>query len=120
VAGINAIGRGQDFQSLTAFLTTIAQTMGPEAIQQYVNGNEYIMRLAAAQGIDVLNLIKTQQQLDQEKQQNMQMQQQMELTKQEGQMMSAPINDPSKNPALNEQLENESANEEAAQEAGPA
>ena len=47
--------------------------MGPEAIQQYVNGNEYIMRLAAAQGIDVLNLIKTtQQQLDQEKQQNLQ------------------------------------------------
>ena len=84
VAGINAIGRGQDFQSLlTAFLTTIAQTMGPEAIQQYMNGNEYIMRLAAAQGIDVLNLIKTQQQqLDQEKQQNLQMQEQLEMTKQ--------------------------------------
>ena len=116
VAGINAIGRGQDFQSLSLFLQTIAQTMGPEAIQQYVNGNEYIMRLAAAQGIDVLNLIKTQQQLDQEKQQNLQMQEQLEMTKQAGQMASAPMNDPSKNPALNAQLENESANEEAAQE----
>ena len=116
VAGINAIGRGQDFQSLSLFLQTIAQTMGPEAIQQYVNGNEYIMRLAAAQGIDVLNLIKTQQQLDQEKQQNLQMQEQLEMTKQAGQLAGAPMNDPSKNPALNAQLENESANEEAAQE----
>jgi len=116
VAGINAIGRGQDFQSLSLFLQTIAQTMGPEAIQQYVNGNEYIMRLAAAQGIDVLNLIKTQQQLEQEKQQNLQMQEQLEMTKQAGQLAGAPMNDPSKNPALNAQLENESANEEAAQE----
>ena len=98
------------------FLQTIAQTMGPEAIQQYVNGNEYIMRLAAAQGIDVLELIKTTQQLEQEKQQNLQMQEQLEMTKQAGQMASAPMNDPSKNPALNAQLENESANEEAAQE----
>ena len=120
VAGINAIGRGQDFQQLTAFLTTIAQTMGPESIQKYVDGSEYIKRLAAAQGIDVLNLIKTQQQLQGEMQQQQAMQQQMEMVKQEGQMMSAPINDPSKNPALNEQLENESADEAATQETGPA
>ena len=120
VAGINAIGRGQDFQSLTAFLTTIAQTMGPEAIQQYVDGGEYIKRLAAAGGIDVLNLIKTQEQLQAEKQQNLQMQEQLEMTKQEGQILSAPINDPSKNPALNEELVNESTDEAAAQEAGPA
>mgnify|MGYP003116504048 CR=1 FL=1 len=120
VAGINAIGRGQDFQSLTGFITTIAQTMGPEAIQKYIAGDEYIRRLAAAQGIDVLNLIKTQQQLQAENEQQQQQAAQMEMVKQEGQMMSAPINDPSKNPALNERLENESANEEAAQETGPA
>ena len=120
VAGINAIGRGQDFQSLTGFITTIAQTMGPEAIQKYIAGDEYIRRLAAAQGIDVLNLIKTQQQLQQEMQAQQQSAQQMEMVKQEGQMMSAPINDPSKNPALNERLENESTDETAAQEAGPA
>jgi DNA-directed RNA polymerase sigma subunit (sigma70/sigma32) len=94
--------------------------MGPEAIQKYIAGDEYIRRLAAAQGIDVLNLIKTQQQLQQEMQTQQQSAQQMELVKQEGQMMSAPINDPSKNPALNERLENESTDEAAAQEAGPA
>lgn len=120
VAGINAIGRGQDFQSLTGFITTIAQTMGPEAIQKYIAGDEYIRRLAAAQGIDVLNLIKTQQQLQAENQQQLQQQEQVEMTKQAGQLASAPMNDPSKNPALNAQLENESTDETAAQEAGPA
>ena len=61
VAGVNALGRGQDQQSLTQFITTIAQTMGPEAIMKYISPDEYIKRLAAAQGIDVLNLVKTEQ-----------------------------------------------------------
>ena len=32
VAGINALGRGQDRESLTMFITTIAQTLGPDAL----------------------------------------------------------------------------------------
>ena len=48
VAGVNALGRGQDYQSLTQFITTIAQTMGPEAIQRYIDPSEYMKRLAAA------------------------------------------------------------------------
>jgi hypothetical protein len=100
VAGINALGRGQDRESLGAFLTTIAQTMGPEAIQTYVNPEEVIKRLAAAQGIDVLNLVKTMQEVQDQQAQAMEQQQQMELTKQAGQLASAPANDPSKNPEL--------------------
>ena len=72
VAGVNALGRGQDAEQLGLFLQTIAQTMGPEAIQQYVNPDEVIKRLAAAQGIDVLNLVKTQEALQAEAQQQMQ------------------------------------------------
>jgi len=100
VAGINALGRGQDRESLGAFLTTIAQTMGPEAIATYVNPEEVIKRLAAAQGIDVLNLVKTVQEVQDQQAQAMEQQQQMELTKQVGQLASAPANDPSKNPEL--------------------
>jgi len=85
---------------LGAFLTTIAQTMGPEAIQTYVNPEEVIKRLAAAQGIDVLNLVKTVQEVQDQQAQAMEQQQQMELTKQVGQLASAPANDPSKNPEL--------------------
>ena len=35
---------------------------------QYINPSEVIKRLAAAQGIDVLNLVKTEEQLAQEQQ----------------------------------------------------
>ena len=102
VAGVNALGRGQDRESLTAFIGTIAQTLGPEALMKYIDASEAIKRLAAAQGIDVLNLVKTQQQLQEEMQQQQQMQQQQALVDQAGQLMSNPLMDPSKNPAAAE------------------
>jgi len=86
VAGINALGRGQDRESLAQFLTVIAQTMGPEALQTYINPEEVVKRLAAAQGIDVLNLVKSMQELQQEQQAAMQQQQQMAVTQQAGQL----------------------------------
>ena len=89
VAGINALGRGQDVQALGNFLTTIAQTMGPEAIQQYINPDEVIKRLAAASGIDVLNLVKSMEEIQQEKQQAMGEQAQMEAVKNTPQMVQA-------------------------------
>ena len=105
VAGINALGRGQDRESLTAFITTIAQTLGPQALMEYLNPDEAIKRLAAAQGIDVLNLVKSVEQQQNEQQAAAQQQQEMELAKQQGRLASAPMNDPSKNPALAAQLE---------------
>ena len=107
VAGINSLGRGQDVQALGNFLTTLAQTMGPEAIQQYINPEELIKRLAAASGIDVLNLVKSMEEIQQQDQQAMQQEMQMQQIQQEPNMMKAPINDPSKNPALAAQLEEE-------------
>ena len=104
VAGINALGRGQDRESLTNFIMTIAQTLGPEGMMQHLNPDEFIKRLAAAQGIDVLNLVKSMEQKQQEQQQAAEQQQQMEMTKQAAALESTPMNDPSKNPALAEQL----------------
>jgi hypothetical protein len=98
VAGINALGRGQDRESLIQFVTTIAQTMGPQALAQYVNPDEAIKRLAAAQGIDILNLVKGMEQIQSEKQQAMQQQMQASLVNQAGQFASAPAMDPAKNP----------------------
>jgi hypothetical protein len=86
VAGINALGRGQDRESLNQFLATIAQTMGPEAIQTYINPEEVIKRLAASQGIEVLNLVKSMQEVQQQQQAAMQQQQQMAMTQQAGQL----------------------------------
>jgi len=96
VAGVNALGRGQDREALTMFMQTIAGTVGPEAMMKYVNPMEAIKRLAAAQGIDVLNLIKTEQQMAQEKEQQMQIKQQQTLLEQAGQFANSPMADPSK------------------------
>jgi|TARA_Y100000310_G_scaffold191102_1_gene191106 uncharacterized cupredoxin-like copper-binding protein len=100
VAGINSLGRGQDAMSLAQFLQTIAQTMGPEAIAQYINPTEVVKRLAAAQGIDVLNLVKSVQELQGEQQAAQQMQQQQMAVEQQTAMMKTPMMDPTKNPEL--------------------
>ena len=86
VAGINALGRGQDRESLGQFITLIAQTMGPEAIQQFINPDEVIKRLAAASGIDVLNLVKSMDERQAEQQQAMAQEQEMMAMQQEPQM----------------------------------
>lgn len=102
VAGVNALGRGQDRESLIQFITTIAQTMGPETLTKFINPDEYIKRLAASQGIDYLNLVKSVSDVQQEQQQNQQMMMQQELTKQASQFASSPMMDPSKNPNAQE------------------
>ena len=104
VAGVNALGRGQDQQSLIMFIQTLAQTLGPEAIGQFLDSGEYIKRLAAAQGIDVLNLVKTQETMEQERMQQQQMMQQQSLMEQAGQLANSPLADPSKNPAVGEAM----------------
>ena len=86
VAGINALGRGQDRESLGQFLQIIAQTIGPEAIGQFINTDEVIKRLAAASGIDVLNLVKSMEEQQSEQQQAMQQQQVMAAQQQQPQM----------------------------------
>jgi hypothetical protein len=101
VAGVNALGRGQDRESLTQFITLIAQTLGPEALMKYIDPTEAIKRLAAAQGIDVLNLVKGMEQIQQDQAQQMQRQAQQSLVDQAGQLAGTPMMDPSKNPNLN-------------------
>lgn len=106
VAGINALGRGQDRESLTAFIMTIAQTLGPEAMMKYLNPDEAIKRLAAAQGIDVLNLVKSMDERKAEQQQQTNQQMQMLQAQQAPDLLKAPIADPSKNPNAEEVIQN--------------
>ena len=106
VAGINALGRGQDRESLTAFITTIAQTIGPEAMLTYINPEEAIKRLAAAQGIDVLNLVKGMEQQQEEQEAAQEAQEEQMMTQQMGQMLKSPILDPTKNPNAPEVINN--------------
>ena len=69
---------------------------------KFLDPAEYVKRLAAAQGIDVLNLVKTPETMAQERQQQQEEVQQQMLLKQAGQFANAPAMDPSKNEAMGE------------------
>ena len=91
VAGLYGIGRGQDKQALVEFVGTLAQSMGPEALAQYVDPTEFIKRLAAASGIDYLNLIKSPETMAQEQQKMQQAQMQQSLIGQAGSLAKSPM-----------------------------
>lgn len=85
--GLAAVGRGNDLEQLVRFTTTLGQTLGPEALQTYVNPSELITRLAYSMGIDVLGLVKTEDDLAAE-------QQAAEQAAQQQQLMQSPLADP--------------------------
>ena len=87
------------------FITTIAQTLGAEALFKYINPSEAIKRLAASQGIDILNLVKTEQQLQQDLQKKQQRMQQQSLIDQAGQLASSPAMDPQKTDKADERID---------------
>ena len=72
---------------------------------KFIDPSEAIKRLAAAQGIDVLNLVKTAEQIQQEMSQQQNMQANQELLSQAGQFASSPLVDPTKNPDAMEMAE---------------
>ena len=69
-----------------------------------VDKEEVIKRLAAASGIDVLNLVRSMQEIQGKEQQAQQMAMQQQQQEQQVAMMKTPMMDPSKNPALAAQM----------------
>ena len=106
VAGIEGVGRGQDRESLMMFLQTVSQALGPEAMMKFVNPEEAIKRLAAAQGIDTIKLVKTGEERDAEEQKMRQQMSQASMMNQMGQLAKAPVMDPDKNPAVLDAVQN--------------
>lgn len=80
VTGVDALGRGNDLQKLDAFLVGIQQTLGPEAVARFVNVSEYMARRAAALGIDPKGLVRTEEDMAAEAQNE----QAMEMTQKLG------------------------------------
>lgn len=71
ITGVEALGRGSDLNRLDLYLAGIAQTLGPQAIQEYINVPEYLSRRAASLGIDRKGLVRSQEELQQQRQQAM-------------------------------------------------
>jgi hypothetical protein len=81
VTGVEALGRGNDLNKLDMFVAGVGQIFGPEAIQQYVNVSDYLNRRATSLGIDTEGLIRSQEDVQaemQEQQQQMMMAQMAE------------------------------------------
>jgi hypothetical protein len=70
------MGRGNDLERHARFMQILQQTITPEGTLQYLIPSELISRLAAAMGIDTVGLIKSQQQIEEERQAAMEAQQQ--------------------------------------------
>ena len=87
--GLAAVGRGNDLEKTARFMQILQQTIGPEGMARYVVPTELIRRLASSMGISPLGLVKTDQQLAAEDQQ----QQQMAMAQQ---AMASPMADPQK------------------------
>lgn len=69
VAGIDALGRGNDLQNLDALIAGAAQMGGAEVIGRYVNLGEYFKRRGAALGVDMGGLIRSDEEIAQADQQ---------------------------------------------------
>jgi len=86
VTGVEALGRGNDLQRLDLFLAGANQVVGPQAVTQYLNVNDYFKRRATALGIETEGLIKTEEEI----QQAMQQAQMMEMAQKLGAPAVAP------------------------------
>ncbi|MEB3360692.1 MAG: portal protein [Synechococcaceae cyanobacterium] len=87
--GLAAVGRGNDLEKTARFMQILQQTIGPEGVANYVMPLELIRRLASSMGMDIIGLVKTEEQLEAEQAQ----QQQMAMAQQ---AMAAGMADPQK------------------------
>jgi len=67
VTGVDALGRGNELQRLDEFMGGSLQMFGEQAAAM-INMDEYMRRRASSLGIDAENLVKDQQQMQQEQQ----------------------------------------------------
>ena len=73
VTGLDALGRGHDLAKLDVFITGLAQALGPQVLPQFINLRNYLERRATAIGLDTKGLVKTEEEMQAEMQQQQQM-----------------------------------------------
>ena len=68
VTGVEALGRGHDYNKLVQFAQTLQQLLGPEIFAQYTNVDAVISQIGTSLGIETQGIIKSQEQIAQEQQ----------------------------------------------------
>ncbi len=69
--GLQALGRGQDFNKLTLLLQTSNNTLGPETTAKYLNPSDGLRRLATSLSVDPKGLVRTEEEVQAAEQQAM-------------------------------------------------
>lgn len=69
VTGIDALGRGHDLRNMDAFLVGLGEQFGPEVLGRYINLSEAIRRRGVALGIDMADLVRSDEEVAQAEQQ---------------------------------------------------
>lgn len=59
ITGVQALGRTHDAMKLDRFVAAAGQVLGPEIVARYMNPSEWLMRKAAAEGLDPKGLVFT-------------------------------------------------------------
>ena len=110
VTGVQGLGRGNDRNKLIEFISTVSQALGPDIMRQFVNVDEAIKRLATSIGIDTANLVKTQEEIQNE----MEAMQQQQLIQSLGPAaLGSPLLDPKNNAQAQQLAEETNAEQEA-------
>lgn len=63
ITGLDGLGRSSDLMKLDLLLQGIGQTFGPEAVAEYYSAGAYGQRRAAALGIDITGLVRSEQEV---------------------------------------------------------
>lgn len=85
--GLAAVGRNNDTERVMRFVSMVGQSLGPEAVATYINPGEMLSRLAISMGLNTDKLVRTDEEIQAERQQ----QQQLQLAQQ---AMMSPAADP--------------------------
>lgn len=70
--GVDALGRFHELSKITSFAQTMTQFYGPEVVASMTKPDQMAQLVAASLGLDITSFIKTQEELDQERQQQQQ------------------------------------------------
>ena len=68
ITGVEALGRGHDYNKLVQFAQTLQGLLGPEIFAQYTKVDAVINQIGTSLGIETKGIIKTQEEIQQEQQ----------------------------------------------------
>ncbi len=68
ITGLEGLGRSAELERLRTFLGVSMENLGADAVASRINASNVLTRIAAATGVDVTGLLKSDEQLQQEQQ----------------------------------------------------